>query len=156
MAESENARHPSLLRRLLSRVENPRERSSDRRDPLGPAGEKLAAAHLRRRGYRVIGRNLRVPMGEADVLAIAPDRAIVVLVEVKSRRVPNEPGTFAVPPPEASITAHKREKLVSILRHLARSNGWDGRKLRIDAIAVEWPTHGKPTIRHHESAISPG
>jgi putative endonuclease len=134
------------------------------RDPLGPAGERLAARHLRKSGYRVLGRNLRVPMGEADILALAPDERTVVLVEVKSRRVaPIVAGTqsvgtsatagFVAPPPEASITAHKRAKLVSIMRHLARANGWTDRPVRIDAIAVEWPPEGEATVRHHVDAV---
>ena len=104
----------------------------------------------------MIGSNLRVPMGEADVLALAPDGETVVLVEVKTRRVEMEPGAYVSPPPEASITAHKREKLVAILRHLARANGWMRRPMRIDAIAVEWPREGEPTLRHHEGAVSVG
>lgn len=93
-------------------------------------------------------------MGEADLLAIAPDGETVVLVEVKTRRVQVEPGAFVSPPPEASITAQKREKLVAILRHLARANGWWKRSLRIDAIAIEWPDRGEPVLRHHEGAVA--
>jgi putative endonuclease len=92
-------------------------------------------------------------MGEADVLAIAPDGRTVVLVEVKSRRVEAAPGAFAAPPPEASITAAKRAKLTAILRHLSRANGWSRRGLRIDAIAVEWPRVGEPTLRHHVGVV---
>jgi putative endonuclease len=130
------------------------------RDPLGEAGERVAARHLKRAGYRVLGRNLRVPMGEADLLAIAPDGETVVLVEVKARRVggPEDAaasaGGFVAPPPEASITAHKRGKLVEILRHLARANGWTKRPLRIDAVAVEWPPTGEPVVRHHAGAVA--
>ncbi|HMN42407.1 MAG TPA: YraN family protein [Phycisphaerales bacterium] len=137
-----------------------RGRATDGRDPLGPEGERVAARHLRGLGYRVIGSNLRVPMGEADVLAIGPDGETVVLVEVKSRRVDPEGdrrrrarGEFVAPPPEASITARKREKLALILRHLARANGWTARPLRIDAVAVEWPPGGEPVVRHHENAV---
>jgi putative endonuclease len=144
----------TIIDRLLARLGRPPRSAAPGRDPLGPAGEKLAARHLKRSGYRVIGCNLRVPMGEADVLAIAPDERTIVLVEVKTRRTPDSPGAFTSPPPEASITAHKREKLVTILRHLARANGWAGRSLRIDAIAIEWPSRGEPVLRHHERAIS--
>lgn len=140
----------AVLRLVPSRFRD----AGNRRDPLGPAGERLAAKHLKKSGYRVVGCNLRVPMGEADLLAIAPDGETVVLVEVKTRRVQVEPGAFVSPPPEASITAHKREKLVVILRHLARANGWWKRKLRIDAIAIEWPNRGEPVLRHHEGAVA--
>jgi putative endonuclease len=123
-----------------------------RRDPLGPAGEKLAARLLKREGYLILGRNVRVPMGEADIVAVTPDRLTVVIVEVKTRRT----GDGDLPPeqraPEASVTAEKRGKLALIARHLARANRW---KLppRIDVIAVEWPEQGKPTLRHHVGAV---
>lgn len=126
------------------------------RDPLGPAGERCAARMLRRKGYRVIGCNLAAPMGEADVLAIAPDGETVVLVEVKTRRVAIQPGAFVSPPPEASITAAKREKLTTILRHLQRANGWWRRPVRIDAVAVEWRNGAEPVVRHHEGAVEVG
>ncbi len=158
--------HPGLSARrgwIGTLIDRLRGRGVDGRDPLGPEGERVAAAHLRRQGYRVIGSNLRVPMGEADVLAVAPDGRTVVLVEVKSRRVDpegdrlrRERGEFVAPPPEASITARKREKLGLILRHLARANGWTARPLRIDAVAVEWPPVGEPVVRHHENAVALG
>lgn len=122
------------------------------RDPLGPWGERAAARFLRRAGYQVLGRNLRVPMGEADLLCVAPDRRTVVLVEVKARRVGG--AEHVQPPPEASVHAHKRDKLRSILRHLANANGWHERPLRIDAVAVEVHVKGKPVIRHHAGIVS--
>lgn len=110
-------------------------------------GEKAAAKYLRSQGYRVLGRNLRVPMGEADVLCIAPDRKTIVLVEVKSRRQSADGSLYA--PPEASITQHKAAKLRAILQHLVRSNNWTDRPRRIDVVAVEFDTRGRATIRHH-------
>jgi hypothetical protein len=41
---------------------------SDNRDPLGPAGERAAEKFLKARGYHILARNARVPMGEADLL----------------------------------------------------------------------------------------
>ena len=129
------------------------------RDPLGPLGERLAAGHLRRTGHRIIGTNLRVPMGEADILALGPDGRTIVLVEVKARRVePGRDGPFNAP--EANITAEKRAKLAQILRHLTRANGWHHRPRRIDVIAIEWPIanagarSASPVLRHHHAAVS--
>lgn len=123
------------------------------RDPLGPEGEALAAKHLVALGYRVLGRNLRVRRGEADLLVLAPDRVTVVLVEVKSRRVPRgEEACFL--PPEASVHAHKREKLRVVLRSLARANGWESRPMRIDVVAIEFKAETGAEIRHHVDAVS--
>ena len=50
---------------------------------LGHAGEDAAVALLQAEGYRIVGRNVRVPGGEIDV--IARDGDTVVFVEVKAR-----------------------------------------------------------------------
>jgi putative endonuclease len=127
------------------------------RDPLGPAGERVAARHLRRGGYRLLGRNIRVPMGEADLLARSPDRRTIVLVEVKSRRVDSasvaadaQRARYA---PESGITAAKYAKLQAILRHLDRANRWQSLGLRVDVIALEWASDAPPHLRHHKGVI---
>ncbi|MBY0311089.1 MAG: YraN family protein [Phycisphaerales bacterium] len=125
------------------------------RDPLGLEGERLAAKFLRSAGYRVIGHNLLLPMGELDLLAVAPDERTIVAVEVKSRRVGGAmPGGVSQPAPEAAITAAKRKKLIAVTRHLTYANNWDARHVRIDVIAVEiaWGG-GEPTIRHWPGVI---
>lgn len=126
---------------------------------LGRRGERAAAGLLRRAGYRVIGRNVVVPMGEADLLCVAPDGETVVIVEVKTRRVVGQglsggarPVEGAIPP-EANITAHKRRKLASIARHLARANGWSDGRVRIDVVAVEWCDRGPTVMRHHVGVV---
>jgi putative endonuclease len=49
----------------------------------GRAGEDAAAALLKAHGYRIVGRNVRLPGGEVDI--IARDGDTVVFVEVKAR-----------------------------------------------------------------------
>lgn len=140
-----------LFRILRDRVSRQR-LSADPRDQLGRRGEELAAKHLQSRGYSILGRNLRVPMGEADILARTPDRTTIVLVEVKTRR-PARSGA-AVPPPERSVHRVKRAKLSTILNHLARANRWPRQNLRIDVIAIDWPLDGEPALRHHENCVA--
>lgn len=122
-----------------------------RRDKLGPMGERAAARFMRRRGYGVIGRNLMTSFGEADLLCEGPDGCIVV-VEVKARRFRE-----GMPPPEASVTLTKRQKLVRVLEHLVKKNDWNDRPRRIDVVAVtfherrwRWP---RAEIRHFENAV---
>ncbi|MEM1167293.1 MAG: YraN family protein [Planctomycetota bacterium] len=132
----------STLRRLLRR---------GRRRPLGPAGERSAATYLRRRGYRVLARNVRSRVGELDLVCLAPDRRTIVFVEVKSRRLdPNRPH----PPPHASVTGAKRRKLVTLAKLESRRRGWNARPKRIDVVAVEFPSgRGKPRIQHFKDAV---
>lgn len=127
------------------------------RDPLGPLGEKLAADHLRKLGYRVLGVNLRIRGGEADLLAQDPDGQTIVLVEVKARRAVDPASGKLAPPPEVSVHAHKQARLRRILAHLIRANRWHDRPARIDVIAVEMPATGNPAnaiVRHTPNAVA--
>jgi len=51
---------------------------------IGRRGERLAGRWLRRRGYRMIARNLRRGRLEADLVAISPCGRCQVVVEVKA------------------------------------------------------------------------
>ena len=53
-----------------------------RRD-LGDFGERLAAAHLEAKGYRIRERNFRTREGEIDI--IAERGGTLVFVEVRNR-----------------------------------------------------------------------
>lgn len=133
------------IRRLFGPRDAPRGRS------LGRAGEKLAAAHLRRSGFRVLARNIIVAPGEADIVCLAPDRSTVVIVEVKTRlRRAEDPRAL---PPEANIHAHKRRKLIQVTKAIARRYRTGDRPIRIDVVAVEWDAEGRHIVRHHVGAV---
>lgn len=121
------------------------------RDPLGPAGERVAARRLKRSGYRVLRRNLRIPLGEADLVCLDPDRRTIVVVEVKTRRL--DDAGHSQRPPEAGITGAKRRKLIALTKVIARREGWERRPLRIDVVAVDWPPSGPPAVRHYRDAV---
>jgi putative endonuclease len=149
-----------MLRRLAAR-------RAGRRDPLGALGERAARRYLRRAGYRVIAKNVRVRVGEADIVCLDRDRRTIVVVEVKARRRSSENdlsdrranhSASESIAPEAAITRHKQRKLREITRSLVKLNGWEDRPVRIDVVAIEWPTEksgkrSRPTIRHFEGAV---
>jgi len=83
-------------------------------------------------------------------VALAPDRRTIVVVEVKSRRVRD--GQIA-PPPEASITAFKRKKLLLLTEQLRARRGWADRPVRIDVVSVEFDERGRSNVRHFENAV---
>lgn len=141
----------SRLRRALRVVWTGRARELGD-DPVGRAGERAAAAYLKRRGYRILGRNVRLRFGEGDLLALAPDGVTTVLVEVKSRRM-EEGGS---PLPEVSVTRSKREKLRLVARALKRANRWDGRPMRIDVVGVEFRDGERAVVRHAANAVDFG
>jgi putative endonuclease len=53
------------------------------RQSVGRLGERLAAEHLERRGFRIVARNHRTRYGELDLVACDDER--LVFVEVKAR-----------------------------------------------------------------------
>jgi putative endonuclease len=56
------------------------------RGAIGAAAEAAAAAHLRHRGWVVLGRNLRVGRDEVDILAREPGcPPVLVVLEVRAR-----------------------------------------------------------------------
>ena len=74
----------------------------DRR-PLGRRGEALAARYLRRRGWRILARNLREGRFELDLVVQRGDTT--VFVEVKTRR------TDDPVPPEDNVGPTKRRHI---------------------------------------------
>lgn len=122
-----------------------------KRDPLGPRGERVAARMLKRKRYRILNRNLTTPVGEADLVCLAPDGKTIVIVEVKARRMHAENTAFA---PEVAVGGRKQRKLLIVAQVIAKRKGWTDRPLRIDVVAIEFHKKGKPTIRHHENAVT--
>lgn len=123
---------------------------------LGRSGERFAARWLRKRGYRIAGRNIKgsgASPGEADIVAIGPDRHTIVIVEVKTRERRHDAGP-TVFVPEVALNAHKRKTLRSLARELARANGWGDRPVQIDGLAIEYITREdrviERVVRHHE------
>jgi putative endonuclease len=123
---------------------------SDRRKSFGSWGERLAAAYLEHRGYVILERNVRTRYGEIDLVArqTTPAGQVTVFVEVKARH------TAAFGPPEAAITARKRQHLLeSAQAYLQEHPELDG-NLRIDVVAIRRLRDGEqPQIRHFEDAV---
>ncbi len=116
---------------------------------LGRAGEAHAVKTLKRAGYTILDRNVRLPMGEVDIVAQDPDDRTIVIVEVKCRVL----GEGDHPPPEAQINARKRRVLIATLRYLTTANNWQSRPKRIDVIAVDWGHKGPVATRHYQNAV---
>jgi putative endonuclease len=111
---------------------------------LGTRGERAAVKALKRRGYRVLGKNLRTPAGELDVLA--EERGLLVLVEVKTRTEAEAAG--ARPSPWDRIGPEGCRRLLGIGRWLTAQKAFQGRGFRADLVAVTFgPKPPLVTIR---------
>jgi putative endonuclease len=109
---------------------------------LGRRGERYAARWLKRRGYRILARNLVRGRGEADILAETVDREVIALVEVKTRRA-------AWPPPRRAIDRGKRERMSVLAAMLRRERRFQGRLVRLEVIEIVWPERSSPIVRHY-------
>jgi putative endonuclease len=99
---------------------------------LGTFGETYASHFLAKRGYNILGRNLRFAGGEIDILA--EEGSELVFIEVKTRSA----GSFAGP--EEAITDERMSHLeAAIEEYLA---GRD-RPFRIEIVAVEVDRAGR-------------
>lgn len=114
---------------------------------LGARGEEAAAAHLARRGYRILERNWRGRRGELDI--VCERKGTLVFVEVKTRT----PGPMNAP--HQGLTPAKMERVArTVSEYLTRHEAWD-RPCRLDLVAVTVPEGGEPEVEHVENAFCP-
>jgi putative endonuclease len=131
----------------MADVQHSQERDRSARKRLGGAGERLAAAWLEDRGYRVLARNWRCPYGELDL--IVEHDGELVFVEVKTRRGDR------LGAPEEAITAAKRVHLVaSVAAYRDATASPAEQPYRIDVIAVDLAPSGKLLgLRHFPACV---
>jgi putative endonuclease len=101
---------------------------------LGRKGEDAAANHLAGKGYKILERNVRTPVGELDLVAQAGE--FLVFVEVKARRGRSH-GL-----PEEAITPRKKKHLLESAQHYLQATGRTDQPWRIDVLAIEYSRAG--------------
>lgn len=106
--------------------------------PIGRLGEDAAVKHLRRCGYVILDRNLRIGRYEVDILAMEEDT--IVFVEVKTRA---RAGLFA---PEDNVTHEKREHLRRAARQYMERRNDPGVYCRFDIVSVVITEDGRPEV----------
>ena len=95
---------------------------------LGRWGEDLATSWYRDRGYALVARNWRCPIGEIDL--IVRRRRLLVVVEVKARRTE----TFG--PAAAAVGPTKQQRLRRLAAEWLAISGIRGVEVRFDVVAV--------------------
>ena len=119
------------------------------RQTLGRWGESLAAEFLQAQGYAIIGRNVRTPYGEIDLIAEWSDPQTWVFIEVKPRRSTR----FGMP--EDSVNARKQEHLHSAIEYYLQQCPEFCGETRVDVIAIQRYHSGEsPVITHFENVLS--
>jgi putative endonuclease len=118
---------------------------TEARQKLGKLGEELAARFLERRGFTILARNHRTPLGELDI--IARDRRHLLFVEVKTRR------SAAFGAPAEAVGAHKQRQVMRAAQWYLAAAGDRGLQPRFDVIAVI-AGRGEPVISHIANAFT--
>lgn len=115
------------------------------RRALGRAAESEAERYLRRKGYRILDRNVRSPLGELDLVAQAGH--VLVFVEVKARR------TSALGGAAYAVDGRKQNRLVRLAAQYLARRKLHNRLCRFDVVLCQDGTDGPGTIEHIENAF---
>ncbi|MDR1915988.1 MAG: YraN family protein [Synergistaceae bacterium] len=94
---------------------------------FGEMGEEIASEYLKKLGWRILDRNIRIGRGELDIAAMDGDE--LVIVEVRSRRIGK------IMSSEESVGPHKLRSVIKTARKYIESISYRG-NWRIDVLAV--------------------
>ncbi len=112
------------------------------RNELARSGEEVAAAYLVRRGWRILGRNVRCGRtGEIDI--VAERGGILAFVEVKTRRT-DRFGT-----PAEAVTWRKQARIRALARHYLMTARPRAAAIRFDVVEVR----PGPAVTHLEGCF---
>jgi putative endonuclease len=124
MREPDRPRPRPLARPLAPRVASPERQVAFR---LGISAESRAAAFLIAKGYRILARRYRTPVGEIDI--VARRRKLLVFVEVKAREHLDDAAW--------SVTDRQRARIVAAAEAwLAANSDRAIEDIRFDAMLV--------------------
>jgi len=100
----------------------------------GRRAETLAAWWLRLKGYAILARRVRTPLGEVDLVARRGN--VVAFVEVKARATEAEAAI--------SLDRNRLRRVAAAAGALAHRYAREGDDIRLDAIYMvpgKWPRH---------------
>jgi putative endonuclease len=118
---------------------------TSRRD-LGDFGERVAAAHLEAKGYRVIATSFRCREGEVDI--VAERGGVVAFVEVKTRR------GDAMGRAVEGVSPQKAGRLLLAAAAFALERPGLPPDRRIDVVAIDLDGAGRVlSVEHIENAV---
>lgn len=120
---------------------------------IGKKGEKIAARYLKKKGYRVVGRNLHFGKNELDL--IVKNKEFLAFVEVKTRsyeRVENAEQYR----PALAVDHDKRVRTVQATKAYLRAHPTHlCPRLDVVEVCLDRQKHHKPfKINHIEAAFT--
>jgi putative endonuclease len=122
--------------------------TSDPRHLFGQDSEMQAEQFLTAKGYRILDRNVRTPLGELDL--VAEDQGVVVFVEVKGRATEAFGGALL------AVNHRKRVKLTKLAAQYLAKRHWSDRACRFDVVLVQGRYADQGRIEHLQNAFEVG
>jgi putative endonuclease len=116
----------------------------DNRRSLGDRGEDLAAAFLKKQGYKIVERNYRTPLGEIDL--VARHQGVLVFIEVKTRTS----ARFGAG--QEAVHYAKQARLRKLADYYLKQKRLGEMAVRFDVVGILWQD-GKPQIEVIEGAF---
>lgn len=102
---------------------------------FGQASETVAAFYLRLKGYSIVSRQYRTPLGEIDIVARRGNQLVFVEVKARSRR----------DDAAAAITPRQQQRIMRAAQLFMQNNPRNALcDMRFDAVLVSpwrWPVH---------------
>ncbi len=112
---------------------------------LGELGEETAFKFLKKKGYRILERNYKTPLGEIDI--IAQDKKQLVFIEVKSLS-----DTSYILPQEM-VDKKKQEQIIRVALSYLKAKGLRDADCRFDCVAVVFSLGKEPEIELFKDAF---
>ncbi len=117
----------------------------DSRRVFGQTSEAAAENYLRRKGYHILGRNIRSPNGEIDL--VAETNGVLVFIEVKARRSSVFGGA------SLAVTSLKQARLVRLAAQYLAHHRLGDRPCRFDVVLCHGGGAQQSSIEHIENAF---
>lgn len=111
---------------------------------LGASGEALAEDHLRGLGYAIVARDVRMPVGQLDL--VARDGHTLVFVEVKTRAGHG----FGLP--QEAVDSRKIRKLRQLALYYLKETPYRG-PVRFDVVGLTVRQGKLVRVDHIKNAI---
>jgi putative endonuclease len=103
----------------------------------GIRAEEMTAWYLRARGYKILARRYKTPVGEIDL--VARRGGCIVFIEVKARNVMDD-ALYAVQPRQAA-------RVMRAGQHFLASHNLNDAEIRFDVMAVAPPGHWRGWLK---------
>ena len=110
------------------------------RRAFGSAGEDAACAYLLKKGWTILGRNVRAGRNEIDI--IAKKRKLIAFIEVKRR------SGLGFGRPSEAVNFEKQRHIAQAAALYMQENGLENANIRFDVIEI---LPGE--LRHIEAAF---